>query len=113
MALALLNDIIDNVHPRNHRIYEWMKDANPSEEFEVMDVTGRWLAEPRLVGDTALLSQSPDEKCLSKNQRLYGLGVGETELASNAKRKAGRAQIGRESCTKISIAGCFAFATPR
>ena len=41
--------------------------------------------EPRLEGDTALLRKIHNEEILTKNERLYNLGVGERDLASADK----------------------------
>ena len=66
-------------------IYDRMKALIPQEEYDVIDLTVRMFTEPKLIGDQPLLYRIRDEEGLAKNQRLYELGVGEKELASNAK----------------------------
>lgn len=57
----------------------------PREELPIVDLTVRMFTEPKLVGDRALFEQVRDEEALSKNERLYALGVGERDLQSAAK----------------------------
>ena len=66
-------------------IYEKMKNLIPTEEYDIIDATVRMFTEPRLEGDQPLLREIRDQEWLTKNQKLYELGVSERELASNAK----------------------------
>ena len=62
-----------------------MADPFPLCELPVIDLTVRMFTEPRLEGDTTLLRKIHNEEILSKNERLYNLGVGERDLASADK----------------------------
>ena len=59
-----------------------MSDPFPLCELPVIDLTIRMFTEPRLEGDGPLLKRIHNEEILSKNNRLYNLGVGERDLAS-------------------------------
>src|SRR5271157_3064270 len=62
-----------------------MSDPFPLCQLPVIDLTIRMFTEPRLEGDGPLLKRIHNEEILSKNERLYALGVGETTLASSEK----------------------------
>lgn len=62
-----------------------MSNPFPTCELQVIDLTIRMFTEPRLVGDRALLTKIQNEEALNKNERLYALGVGESDLASADK----------------------------
>lgn len=65
-----------------------MANPFPTCELPVIDLTIRMFTEPRLVGDRPLLTKIQNEEALNKNERLYNLGVGESDLASADKFKA-------------------------
>src|SRR5271156_6401763 len=62
-----------------------MSDPFPLCELPVIDLTIRCFTEPRLGGDGPLLKRIHNEEILTKNERLYSLGVGERDLASADK----------------------------
>src|SRR5208282_990034 len=62
-----------------------MADPFPPCELPVIDLTIRMFTEPRLEGDGPLLKRIHNEEILTKNERLYALGVGERDLASADK----------------------------
>jgi hypothetical protein len=62
-----------------------MSDPFPLVELPIIDLTIRMFVEPRLEGDQALLYKINSDEALSKNERLYNLGVGEKDLASADK----------------------------
>lgn len=57
----------------------------PAVEYPIIDLTIRMFTEPKLVGDVELFASIRDTEFLSKNERLYELGVGEKDLQSAAK----------------------------
>jgi len=57
----------------------------PAVEYPIIDTTIRMFTEPRLVGDAELFATIRDREFLSKNERLYELGVGEKDLQSATK----------------------------
>lgn len=57
----------------------------PTVEYPIVDTTVRMFTEPRLVGDAGLFASIRDAEFLSKNERLYALGVGEKDLQSATK----------------------------
>ena len=62
-----------------------MADPFPICELPVIDLTIRMFTEPSLIGDLDLLIKIHNDEALSKNERLYNLGVGESDLASADK----------------------------
>jgi DNA polymerase bacteriophage-type len=62
-----------------------MANPFPLCELPVIDLTIRMFVEPRLEGDRALLTKVQNEEAFNKNERLYNLGVGESDLASADK----------------------------
>lgn len=57
----------------------------PAVEYPIIDLTIRMFTEPKLHGDAELFASIRDSEFLSKNERLYELGVGESDLQSTAK----------------------------
>lgn len=57
----------------------------PAVEYPIIDLTVRMFTEPRLAGDAELFASIRDDEFLKKNERLYELGVGESDLQSAAK----------------------------
>lgn len=57
----------------------------PPVEYRAIDTTIRMFTEPKLVGDQQLFADIRDREFQSKNERLYELGVGESDLQSAAK----------------------------
>src|SRR5271157_2338356 len=62
-----------------------MTEPFPPIELPLIDLTIRMFTEPLLEGDSALLYKINSDEALSKNERLYALGVGELDLASADK----------------------------
>jgi hypothetical protein len=62
-----------------------MADPFPLCELPIIDLTIRMFTEPRLEGDIPLLRKIHNEEILTKNERLFLLGVGERDLASADK----------------------------
>ncbi len=75
-------------------------DPFPLCELPIIDLTIRMFTEPRLEGDLPLLRKIHNEEILSKNERLYALGVGERDLASAEKFAAILASEGVDVCYK-------------
>lgn len=57
----------------------------PAIEYPIIDTTVRMFTEPRLVGDAGLFATVRDREFMSKNERMYELGVGEKDLQSATK----------------------------
>ena len=68
-----------------YALFRCLSKNFPSVEYPIVDLTVRMFTEPRLVGDAALFETIRDEEFLRKNERLYELGVGESDLQSSAK----------------------------
>jgi DNA polymerase len=62
-----------------------MAQEFPKIEYRAIDTTIRMFTEPKLVGDTQLFADIRDREFLSKNERMYALGVGESDLQSAAR----------------------------
>ena len=62
-----------------------MAKSFPSVEYPIIDLTIRMFSEPKLLGDVELFTSIRDAEFLSKNERLYELGVGEKDLQSATK----------------------------
>ena len=62
-----------------------LKDEFPAVEYPIVDLTCRMFTEPKLVGDAEHFAKVRDQEFLSKNELLYELGVGESDLSSNDK----------------------------
>ena len=57
----------------------------PAVEYPIVDLTVRMFTEPRLVGDAEQFARVRDDDYTRKNELLYELGVGESDLSSNGK----------------------------
>lgn len=77
-----------------------MADPFPTCELAVIDLTVKMFTEPRLEGDRPLLTKIHQDEVFSKNERLYALGVGESDLASTLKFAAILEQEGIEVAYK-------------
>ena len=67
------------------RIFGEMLKTFPREELEIVDTTVRMFTEPCLLGDADKFAELRDTEFLRKNERLYELDVGESDLQSAAK----------------------------
>lgn len=70
--------------------------------MSVIDATIRMFVEPTLIGDQQLFADLRDKEFLSKNQTMYELGVGESELQSADKFVALLEAEGVEVAMKFS-----------
>ena len=68
-----------------YALFRRLSENFPSVEYPIVDLTVRMFTEPRLAGDAALFEKIRDEEFMRKNERLYELGVGESDLQSSAK----------------------------
>jgi DNA polymerase len=68
-----------------YQIFKSLGQGFPVEEYVVIDATVRMFTEPTLVGDQKLFEALRDSEFLSKNQTMYELGVGESDLQSAGK----------------------------
>ena len=62
-----------------------LKGEFPAVEYPIVDLTVRMFTEPKLAGDTEHFAAVRDAEFQSKNELLYSLGVGESDLSSNDK----------------------------
>jgi hypothetical protein len=67
------------------RLYRVLSEKFPPVEYPVIDLTVRMFTEPKLVGDAKLFETVRDEEFMRKNERMYELGVGESDLQSATK----------------------------
>ena len=67
------------------RLFGELAKTFPAIEYPIIDITIRFFTEPKLIGDTAHFASVRDAEYQSKNELLYSLGVGESDLASNDK----------------------------
>ena len=67
------------------RLFGELAKTFPAIEYPIVDLTVRMFTEPKLIGDTAHFASVRDAEYQSKNELLYSLGVGESDLASNDK----------------------------
>lgn len=79
-----------------------LKDQFPAVEYPIIDITIRLFTEPKLVGDAEHFAAVRDAEFLSKNELLYELGVGESDLSSNDKFTALLTSMGVEVDMKMS-----------
>lgn len=66
-------------------IFQKLLEGFPRGELAVIDATIRMFTEPKLIGDRNLFAKIRDDKFLAKNEMLYALGVGESDLQSADK----------------------------
>ena len=67
------------------RLFQKLLETFPREELEIIDTTVRMFTEPVLVGDARRFEELRDKEFLAKNEILYALGVGESDLQSTDK----------------------------
>ena len=83
-------------------LFEKLLKGFPQEELLVIDTTVRMFTEPCLVGDVAHFEALRDSEFLRKNEMLYELGVGESDLASTEKFAALLESMGVDVAMKWS-----------